>query len=193
MDMCIQNIAYSIEESTENPVRVSIPNWTSSKDIEEAINIIRLTFPKILVNKNNIRKPAFFIPKGFDRSVFAEDVFTSHYTAARKAKQLADGEKKVYVICPIYNFTIPDKFDIPDSNIDIKPKIDIGEYSLDDCRQYMKWCTSMIIEKLRENHPSFKIGIPKMSLNGVFMDFDDFNCCIAWDTIDYNLWFEPLI
>ena len=187
MDMCIRGIAYSIEESTENPVRVSIPNWTALKDIEEAINIIRLTFPKILVNKDKIRKPAFFIPKGFDRSVFAEDVFTSHYTAALKAKQLADDEKNVYVICPIYNFVISDVFDIPDSNIDIKPKIDIGRYSLDDCRRYMKWCTTMIIEKLRENHPSFKIGVPKMKLHGVFMDFDVFECCVGWDTVDYDL------
>lgn len=45
----------------------------------------------------------------------------------------------------------------------------------------------MIIEKLRINHPMFKIGVPKIRLQDVFMDMDG---GYSWDTVDFYLWFD---
>lgn len=204
IDDCIFYCLQRLQKGKSNPVRINIPQDFSQKTINETIDKFRKTFPKVLISCRIPRYLSFFIPKGFSCRNFEEKNFSIHSDAAFFANNIANDpdpseeNKYTFIICPIVDKKIPaDIPEIPDCNIDPAENIEDHdtfhpkcEYSEHDRRRYMKRFTSLIMDKLRQNHPKYQIGIPHMKFACQHMDFDEFSPCVSYDTMDYYLWFK---
>ncbi len=81
----------------------------------------------------------------------------------------------------MYGSQVPYSNAVADYNIEILE--DEETLPIDICKRYTTWFTGLIIEKLRINHPKFKIGTPNIHIPGSFT-------YIQQNLTDFCLWFN---
>lgn len=134
----MSSIECAINNSKANPVIVKLPKKCDIKEIQDAIDMVRTAFFRVLINKTNIHRLKIFIPKGFDRLNLTVEKILNHYATAKDVKDSADGEHKKFVICNVFGFKIPDSDVVLDDNVEISDNAVSETMSVDECKCYAK-------------------------------------------------------
>ena len=92
--MYLSMILNDLRYSKCNPVIVKIPEFIEDKDIQKVIELFNWTFWKVLINKTNLRKLKFFIPKEMKRTSFTDEIFSIYLEAFYNAKEIIENKKR---------------------------------------------------------------------------------------------------